>query len=136
MIDSKLIIEKMASGYNWAQVIVDYYAEDIGISKDLAKKMASLLGSGMNMESICGGISGAYLVIGIKYGDNIDLAKQKMKEFNDKFMNINKANTCFNLLGYHMTIPEDKQKAVETGIKDKVCSKSVLSSIEILKELL
>lgn len=136
MVDNKLIREKMTSGYNCSQVVVDYFADDIGISRDLAKNMASLFGSGMNMESICGGVTGAYLVLGIKYGDNILLAKEKMKEFNDSFSKLNKSNNCFELLGYHMTIPEEREEATTTGIKDKICTKAVASSIEILETLL
>ena len=126
---------KMSEGLNWGQVVLDFLAEDIGISKDLAFRLGSLLGSGLNKGSVCGAITSAYIALGLKYGNDMSLTKQKMKEFDKEFLELNQYFTCEELLGANVTIPGEREKIIASGIKGKVCPKAISTSIEILKKL-
>lgn len=137
MINIEEILEvKNRNGLNWGQVVIDFFTEDIGISKDLGKRIGALLGSGLNKGSTCGAITGAYIVIGTKYGNNNEKAKEMMKIFNNSFIEDNKYYNCFELLGGNPTIPKDNKIISEKGLKDTVCPKAMLSSINILKKIL
>lgn len=136
MVNIDYVNKKMAEGLNWGQVVVDYFTKDIGISKEFAYKMAALLGSGLNLASTCGAVTGAYLVLGVEFGENTGYTKEKMREFNEEFIKENKYFNCLDLLGYNMTIPKERQMAVDSGIKGHICPKAVASSINILEKII
>ncbi|WP_270646815.1 C-GCAxxG-C-C family protein [Paeniclostridium hominis] len=80
-------------GYNCAQVILSYYAKNLGLDD----KIAYGLGVGMFEGDSCGTVVGSVMVIGLKYGfsKESDLKEQKdvlidkpiefRKKFNEKF---------------------------------------------------
>lgn len=127
---------KSINKLNWGQVVIDYFTEDIGISKDLGKRLGSLLGSGLNMGSTCGAATGAYIVLGVKYGNDNEIVKEKMKKFNAKFIEYNKYNNCSELLDGNPTISGENEIITKKGLKDTICPKAIASSINILKEIL
>lgn len=116
--------------------MLDHYAEDIGISKEFASRMGTLLGSGLNLASTCGAVTSAYLLLGIKYGEDSNLTKEKMREFNEKFLEENDSLNCEELLGKNITLPGNREELVKSGKKDKICPKAILNSIEILKKII
>jgi C_GCAxxG_C_C family probable redox protein len=59
----------MKKGYNCAQSIIKAYANEVGINQEDAIRMASALGGGVARNGhICGAVSGAALIIGMKFG--------------------------------------------------------------------
>lgn len=53
-----------AKGYNCAQSVLCTYAEDLGLDKQLAYRMAESLGGGFGgMQEVCGAFSAACLVL-------------------------------------------------------------------------
>ena len=57
------------SGCNCAQSVFGAFAEDFGLSDDLAAKVSCGLGGGVGrMREVCGAVSGASLVLGLKFG--------------------------------------------------------------------
>jgi len=56
-------------GANCAQAVVGAYAEDFGVTSELAAKFACGLGGGVGrLREVCGAITGASQVLGLKYG--------------------------------------------------------------------
>ena len=53
--------------YNCAQAALIPFAEDAGLSKDTAMRIAANFGSGMKRASVCGAITGGLMVLGL-YG--------------------------------------------------------------------
>jgi C_GCAxxG_C_C family probable redox protein len=129
------------SGFNCAQTIVATYCEDFGLDKKLALKIACGFGAGMSrLQKTCGAVSGAYMLIGLKYGNysNEDaLAKEKtfdlVQEFTRQFEKRNNTTTCRELLGVDL-VNGDKQ-VVSQQIK-AVCPKVVQDAVEIIESLL
>ena len=64
------------------------YAEEYGLTVDQAMKVASCFSGGVRKGEVCGAVSCALMVIGLKYGEGIDykaIAYPKAAEFMDRF---------------------------------------------------
>jgi len=128
-------------GFNCSQAIFSTYCEDFGLDKKTALKIACGLGAGMGrLQETCGAVSGAYLLIGLKYGKCVkddEAAKEKtytlIREFTKRFEERNKTTNCRELLGVDL-INGDKQKASER-VKT-LCSKMVRDAAEIIEDML
>jgi C_GCAxxG_C_C family probable redox protein len=91
----------------------------------------------------CGAVTGAYMVIGLKYGkvraDDND-AKEKtyafVQEFSERFVTRNKSLNCTELLGCDLGTLEGRTKMKEQNLSVTVCEKLVKDAREILEEIL
>ncbi|MCL2549446.1 MAG: C-GCAxxG-C-C family protein [Methanimicrococcus sp.] len=128
-------------GFNCSQAILSTYCEEFGLDKKTALKIACGLGAGMGrLGETCGAVSGAYLLIGLKYGKYMtddEAAKEKtyetVREFNRLFEAKNKTTICRELLGVDL-ISGDKMIASER-VKT-VCPKMIQDAAEILESLM
>lgn len=58
-----------SQGFACSQAIFSAYATEYGLNNDAALKVSSGFGGGMGrMAQTCGAVTGAYMVIGLKYG--------------------------------------------------------------------
>lgn len=61
--------ELFLQGYNCAQAIAGGFCEAVGLDFETAIKTSSSFGGGMGgMREVCGALSGAFLILGAKYG--------------------------------------------------------------------
>ncbi len=61
--------ELFLQGYNCAQSVVGAFCEDVGMDFDTAIKLSSSFGAGMGkLREVCGALSGAFMVAGLKCG--------------------------------------------------------------------
>ena len=68
------------SGANCAQAVAAAFAEECGISREMALQMASGFGGGMGrMREVCGAVSGMVMVAGLLRG-NCDLDDKTAKD--------------------------------------------------------
>jgi len=141
---SEIASEYMKKGYNCAQSIIKAYANEVGMKEDDAIRMASALGGGVGRNGhICGAVSGAALIIGMKFGtiDPVDFpakekAYNKTNELLEKFNAENKSILCKELIPYDMKNPEELKKAREAGVFAKQCPLYVLSAGRILESII
>lgn len=142
--EEKVIAEQFMKGYDCSQVVVSHYAAELGISEELANKVAACFGGGMLQADTCGAFTGALMVIGLKYGhyDSGKLQAQKevmmakSGEFRKKFFEKHPTCNCKELVGYDVSTPEGFKEAVETGRMMSFCPKLVKDVIEVLDEML
>lgn len=127
--------------FDCSQAILSAWCEDYGLDKQIALKLSCGLAAGMaRLSHTCGAVTGAYLVISLKYGkcrpDDIE-AKEKtftlIQEFNDKFVEKNGTTNCKELLGVDLRYG-DMQIAKEQV--QKKCSGLVKDCAEILESML
>ena len=129
--------------FNCSQAVFTTFATEMGIDEELALKLSSGFGGGARCGQLCGAVSGALMVIGLKFGHchsddvgeksrNYDLAV----EFNKRFSQINNYVVCKELLNYDLTIPEELEKILENNLFKTVCPKMVADATEILEQLL
>ena len=89
-----------AQGFNCAQAVFCVFAEDFGLSAELAAKIACGLGAGVGgNREICGAVSAAALVLGLKYGPDKVAVYPRVKEFTDAFAARTHSLVCRELLG-------------------------------------
>ncbi|MCL1825927.1 MAG: C-GCAxxG-C-C family protein [Betaproteobacteria bacterium] len=128
-------------GFNCSQAILSTYCEEYGLDKKTALKIACGLGAGMGrLQETCGAVSGAYLLIGLKYGNFLkedNQAKEKsyalVRKFTALFEERNKTTNCLELLGVDL-INGDKKIASER-VK-MLCPKMVQDAAEIIEQIL
>jgi len=132
------------SGFSCAQSVCLAFADDYGIDRETALKLSCALGGGMgHTDNLCGAMTGALLVIGMKYGrTHLDdlAAKEKTyevtKEFITEFQRRNHSLRCTDLVGYNLSNPRELGLAREKGALKAKCPLLVRSAAEILEEIL
>ncbi len=66
---SQEAVSLFEQGYNCAQAVFAAYAEELGISRELALRLSCSFGGGMGrMREVCGACSGMFLAAGMKNG--------------------------------------------------------------------
>ena len=79
-------------GFSCSQALLSTYGPELGLDREIALKVATALGGGMGrMGETCGAVTGAFMVIGLKYGttrgedeDAAEKACSLVREFVDK----------------------------------------------------
>jgi C_GCAxxG_C_C family probable redox protein len=129
-------------GYNCSQAILAAYAEHPDLRRKTALKLACGFGGGMRMAETCGAVTGAFMVIGLKYGpaDAEDKnAKEKtyelVREFAEKFNSRNGSVICKELLGCDISTREGAKIAKENNLRSSLCPKMIRDAAEIIEEM-
>lgn len=138
-------IQTFNKGFNCAQAVVSSFGTDLGLTEEQCLKVASAFGGGMGkQQSICGAVTGAYMVLGLKYGnitENNEDAKAKtyglVQEFNKEFLKTNESLVCKDLLlGYDMNTEEGSNQIKEQNLKKLKCEKAIKDAVEAVEKLL
>ena len=78
--------ELFKSGMNCSQSVFCAFAEDFGMDLETAAKVSSGLGGGVGrMREVCGAVTGATLVIGMKLGPDKAAVYPAVQDFMAKF---------------------------------------------------
>jgi C_GCAxxG_C_C family probable redox protein len=132
-----------ANNFNCSQAVFTAFATELGIDEDLALKLATEFGGGARCGQICGAVSGALMVLGLKYGhSHADDQAEKANayrlavEFNKRFSERNKSVVCKDLLGYDLSVQSDQAKVKEMGLFKTICPKMVTDAVEILEDMI
>jgi len=128
-------VECFENGFNCSQAVFATYAQDLGIPFEQAVKIASGFGGGMHIGSTCGAVTGAFMVLGLKFGKGKDKPYDKTAEFTQKFCKRNKSTDCRTLIGCDILTKEGLKKATEQGLFRTICSPLVRDAAEILEEM-
>jgi len=67
---------RFLTSMNCSQAVVETYAPSLGMTIEQARRVAAAFAGGMGMGSECGAITGALMVIGLKYGKTLDSDSQ------------------------------------------------------------
>jgi C_GCAxxG_C_C family probable redox protein len=124
------------SGYNCAQAIFSTYSPDLGVPSEQAIKIASGFGGGMRIDSTCGAVTGAFMVLGLKFAKGKDRPYDKIIKFAETFCRKNKSTDCQALIGCDIRTEEGMDKAIKEGLFRSICSQLVRDSAEILETML
>ena len=134
-----LFLESM----NCAQALMETYAPAMGISSDDSKRLAAGFARGMGMGSECGAVTGAFMVIGMKYGKTRDDDSKadsetfrRMDQFVEEFKKRHQHLDCSSLLETDMSSKSGILFAKLKGHFSKRCPRFVESAAEILEEII
>ena len=72
-------------GYNCSQAVLAAYSEGFGVNLETAHKISSGFGGGMHLGSACGVVTGAFMVLGLKFANGKERPYNKVAEFAEKF---------------------------------------------------
>lgn len=131
-------------GFSCSQAILSIYGAQFGLNREVALRVSGAFGGGMGrMGEICGAVTGAFMVIGLKHGriraEDVQ-TKEKVyslvKEFVDKFKFRNGSITCRELLGCDISTPEGMKLAEEKNLIPTLCPKFVQDAAEIIEQIL
>lgn len=134
----KLAEEMFKEGYMCSQSVLAAFSDLFGLEKELAFKIANGFGGGIaRKQEVCGAVSGAVMIIGLKYGKVLaddSLSHEKtysmVDHFCKKFIEKNKSINCYEILGCDLPTARAKD------LFSTVCRKCVRDSAEIIEELL
>lgn len=120
------------------------FGTEPGLDRDVAIKAASSFGGGIaRTGQMCGAVTGALTVIGLKYGtaDPKDrLQKNRayglVREFMEKFRSLNGSLLCRELLGHDIGTKEGYRIVKDKKLISTLCPKFVKGASEILEEIL
>ena len=140
---SEIAVNKFKEGYCCSQSVLFSYAEQLGVSEDLALRLANGFGAGMaRRQEVCGAVSGAILVLGLIYGRGVNDGKDKheytyskVKEFIEKFEAQHGNVICKNLLdGCDLNTPAGQDHFKSENMIEQ-CYGYVESVVKILEEI-
>jgi C_GCAxxG_C_C family probable redox protein len=130
-------------GFSCSMAVLATYCEQFGLDKIQAYKVSSGFGGGMHCDQTCGVVTGAFMVIGLKFGrTRADDVEAKMKtarltnEFAKKFKARHGSIGCTDLIGCNISTKEGFEEAKKKDLFRQVCPKYVISAAEILDEIL
>jgi C_GCAxxG_C_C family probable redox protein len=136
MSEVKKAVKCFEDGYNCAQAIFSTYSRELGVPYERALKIASGFGGGMRIDGTCGAVTGAFMVLGLKFAEGQDKPYDKIIAFADDFCKRNKSTNCQALIGCDIRTEEGMDKAIREGLFRSICSQLVRDSAEILEEML
>lgn len=136
-------VEIFKEGFSCSQAVLAAYCGRFGLDKNQAYKISSGFGGGMHLDQTCGAVTGAFMVIGLKYGrTRAGDVEAKMKttkmvnEFAKKFKDRHGSISCTALIGCNVSTPEGFEEAKKKDVFKQLCPEFVKSAAEILEEIL
>ena len=128
---AKLAQDFHNQGYNCAQAVVCAYCDLVGLDKETAYKMAEGFGFGMGCMEMCGALSGAFMLAGMKNSAGLDKpgttkgqTYMVTKMLKEKFEQKNGAYLCRDL------------KGVADGNVRRSCPGCIEDACELIEEYL
>lgn len=131
-------------GITCSSAVFSAFAEDLGLDDMMARKIACGFGAGISRTgNICGAVSGAILVIGLKYGktekgDDAATVKTRARtrEFMEEFSKRNGSVNCAELLGYNLNNQDEYDEAAKANLFRTRCPAYVRDAADILERIL
>jgi len=136
--------DSFARGFNCSQSVLAAYAEQFGLTEEQALKVAGGFGGGMGrMAETCGAVTGAIMVIGLKFASTTpgdmqgkENAYAVVREFVHRFKGRNVTVLCRELLDCDISTPEGMKRAQQEKLIKKYCPKLIQDAAEILDQLI
>ncbi len=137
-------VSSFNDGFSCSQAVLSTYGNDLGLDRETALRVAAAFGGGMGrMGATCGAVTGAFMVLGLKYGspdeedsDAKEKTYEQVRQFARRFVKEHGSLICNDLLGCDISTSHGREEASEKGLFTTLCPKLVGSAGEILEQLL
>lgn len=138
--------ELFMEGYNCSQSVVGAFAQELGMEKETAMKLASSFGAGMGrLREVCGTVSGMFLIAGLAYGYSDPKAREEKVEHYKRIQTLaarfrekNGTIICRELLEKRMKKPVDTnpvpEERTEQYYQQRPCVAVVMQAAEIMEQ--
>ena len=128
-------------GYSCAQAVACAFCDRLPYAPEELAPILGCFGGGFRAGEICGVVSGAAVVLGLRYphraaGDLAakDRAAEKMKDFHRRFLERFPSLRCADIKELPAA-PEKSPAAARLGLQ-KPCPVYIMAAVEILEEML
>jgi len=135
-------LARFGKGFNCAQAVISVFCEKYSMDLETALKISCGLGAGMRSGEVCGAVSGAVLVVGLKYGHHIAEDKEskancyaRTEEFLNEFRKKDKTIICRDILGVDISTEDGRKQAQDRDFFSTICNNVVGNAVTILEEL-
>jgi len=143
MTPAERAVSLFQEGFNCSQSVLAAWCSRFGLDEETALKMAGGLGGGVGRTGgICGALTGAILVLGLRYGTADPKDKNTKYDLYRKtqtLMEQFKANAdslyCRQLLGFDLSTPEGLAASKRPGAFEE-CPQFVRLAAELLENFL
>ena len=136
-------VTKFRNGCNCSQAILSTYGTAFGLDEALAYHVACGFGGGMRRADVCGAVTGALMVLGLRHGPTScpgqpqkNEAYAQVQAFHTRFAERQGTVMCRDLLGCDISTPDGQQKAQAEQLFKTICPEAVKVAAEILEEML
>jgi C_GCAxxG_C_C family probable redox protein len=133
---------RFCEGYSCSQSVLAAFAPEFGLDADAALRVSAAFGGGMGRTGgTCGAVTGALMVLGLRYGPTVvdtmakELTYAQAREFIARFEARHGATTCADLIGVNISTPEGQAAAREANLFKTTCPGLVASAAAILEEM-
>ena len=131
-------------GFSCSQAVLAVFAPDFGLDCKMALRISQGFGAGIGYsDDICGAVSGAIMVIGLRYGRTEaqdKTAKEKtyaeVGEFLKRFKQRNVSVECTKLIGYNLSDPQQVAQAKKNQAVMARCPALVRDAVEIVETMI
>jgi len=143
MTESTTSAERFLKGNGCSQAVLTQFCEQFGMDQLTALKISSGFPAGMQMAGVCGAVTGAYMVLGLRFADqqSSESAGRKkvydaVAEFTRRFKQRNNTLDCSELLSCNVMTSEGKEIANQKNLFKTVCPKFIEDAAIILQEII
>lgn len=132
-----------SNNFNCSQAVFTTFATELGVEEELALKIGTQFGGGARKGEMCGAVSGALMVLGLKYGhchaENMEEKRRAYRiaeDFMNRFIAEKGTVVCRELLGYDVSKTEDAEKIRELNLFKTTCPEMVRCAARIVEEMI
>lgn len=138
------VVERFKDDLDCAQALVCIYGPELGLDSEIGVRIADAFTGGIGRTGgTCGAVTGALMVLGLKYGEKAQASLSPVKnthsltkEFIRRFVLLNGSITCKHLLDCDISKPEILNSEQTKHLFQNVCPKYVQDAAELIEELL
>lgn len=137
-------LDYFRSKFNCSQAVFTAFGTELGLTENQCLRTACAFGGGMGRQQLtCGALTGALMVLGLKYGKAAGDAEDKKtetyakaRELFSEFMKIHGSLSCRELLrGLDLNDPDQHKRIVDMNLFEELCEKYISDSVEITDRL-
>lgn len=118
-------------GYNCAQAVVCAYCDQVGLDEQTAYRISEGFGLGMGQMEVCGALTGAFMLAGLKSGGGIETVGQTKAQTYQKTKQIGEAFRAQN-----GTILCRELKGVADGVVRRTCPGCIEDACRLVEQFL
>jgi C_GCAxxG_C_C family probable redox protein len=141
---SLIAVNRFKQGFSCSQAVLAAFSDMFNLDLNMALKISQPFGGGIaHRGETCGAVSGAFMVIGLKWGrtkaEDIsarDRTYESVARFIRDFECLHGSIACKKLLGYDLGSKEEFDKAEKEGLFKTHCPKFVQTAADILSDLI
>lgn len=124
-------------GFNCAQAVFCAFADEFGIDLELARRISCGLGGGVGRQrEVCGTVTGASLVLGLRHGSDKAVVYPFVQDFCARFKAETGSIVCRELLaGTGATAGGAPEARTPAYYRKRPCVELVKLAVRILEEM-